>query len=83
MININCEKERTHTWASSDDSEYVVKNCKALLCCVENIDNGTIYSICRICGQKWKIDIVDGDIELKKLPKKTRFEFDDKLKVEG
>ena len=81
MININCEKERKHT-VYNNGEPYEVSNCGAILFWIEDMVNGTIVSICRVCGQKWKVSAVDGEIELHKLPKSTRFEFDDKLKVE-
>ena len=77
MININCVKERKHT---TDYGERL--NCNALLFGFDEPVNGTMYTICHKCGQKWRINIVDSEIEYTKLPKNTRFKFEDKLKVE-
>ena len=46
------------------------------------LEDGELVSICRVCGQKWKIIVEEGDYYLVQLPKNARFEFEDKLKVE-
>jgi hypothetical protein len=78
MYNINCKNERQHKTNKGEHSL-----CDAFLCGLGTDTEGIVTSICRICSQKWEISIHSGAIELKKIPKDTRFTFDDVLKVEG
>lgn len=77
MINLNCTNDRKHNSKSEEHT-----TCGALLLFIDDLKDGILYPICRICGQKWKISIENGNIIYHKISKSTRFDFDDKLKAE-
>ena len=47
MIDVRCVKERVHKTTTGEYS-----NCNALLFAVEELEDGELVSICRVCGQK-------------------------------